>query len=91
MTEPRNYSPYQQKIIQRYYDNRDQLDEQKLSELVASLYLAEGKKKDKLWQQAEELMKRMKVREARIQHIMSSKNPSILAELVKDIAAGRST
>ena len=36
----RNYSPYQQKVIQRYYDNREQMDEQRLAELVTNLYLA---------------------------------------------------
>ena len=54
-----DFSPYQQKVIQRFYDSRDGLDEEKLSELVASLYLSEGKKRDKLWKQAEEIMIRL--------------------------------
>ena len=33
----REYSSYQKKVIQRYYDNRDQLDHQKLSELVTNI------------------------------------------------------
>ena len=41
---PREYSKYQQKVISRYYENRDQIDEQKLSELVTNLFLATGKK-----------------------------------------------
>ena len=40
----KKYSKYQQKVIQRYYENREQIDEQRLSELVTSLYLAEKKK-----------------------------------------------
>ncbi|HTI49581.1 MAG TPA: hypothetical protein VL475_01465 [Planctomycetaceae bacterium] len=36
-------TPYQQKIVRRYYDNRDDQDEQKLAELVTNLYLAAGK------------------------------------------------
>lgn len=84
-----DFSPYQQKVIQRFYDSRDGLDEEKLSELVASLYLAEGKKRDKLWKQAEEIMTRLKVPEYRMAHIMKSADPTILAEVVKDIQAGK--
>ena len=44
----RDYTPHQQKIIKRYYDNREQIDEQRLAELVTNLYLASDKKKKKL-------------------------------------------
>ena len=36
-------SKYQQKIIKNYYDNREAISLQRLSELVTELYLAEGK------------------------------------------------
>jgi hypothetical protein len=85
----RDYSRYQQKAIKRYYDNRDQLDEQRLSDLVANLYLAEGKKRAKLWETAEELMGRLNVPPTRIAHILKTADPAILAEVVKDIAAGK--
>ncbi|MDZ4688386.1 MAG: hypothetical protein SH850_25205 [Planctomycetaceae bacterium] len=84
----RDYSRFQQKAIKRYYDNRDQLDEQRLSDLVANLYLAEGKKRAKLWESAQELMTRLNVPPSRIEHILKTANPAILAEVVKDIAAG---
>jgi hypothetical protein len=84
----RDYTRFQQKAIKRYYDNRDQLDEQRLSELVASLYLAEGKKRAKLWESAKELMARLNVPPSRIEHVVKSADPAILAEVVKDIAAG---
>ena len=84
-----DFTPYQQKIIQRFYDGRDGIDEEKLSELVASLYLAEGKKRDKLWKQAEEIMIRLKVPEYRMAHIMKSADPTILASIVQDIQAGK--
>ncbi len=85
----RDYSRYQQKVIQRYYDNRDQVDEQRLSDLVANLYLAEGKKKVKLWDTAKELMGRLNVPPTRIEHVIATADPAILAEVVKDIAAGK--
>lgn len=85
----REYSRYQQKVIKRYYDNRDQMDEERLSELVASLYLAEGKKRAKLWETAQDLMVRLNVPPSRIVHILKAADPAILAEVVKDIAAGK--
>lgn len=85
----REYSAHQQKIIKRYYDNRDQIDRQKLSELGTELYLASGKKLEKLWASAEETMRRMKVPEGRIAHVMAKKDPSLVAEVVKDVEAGK--
>lgn len=84
----RNYSPYQQKVIQRYYDNREDIDQQKLSELVTNLYLAEGKKKAKLWEQAKDLMERLKIKENRVAHVIDSGDPTVLAEVVKDLQTG---
>jgi hypothetical protein len=84
----REYSSYQQKVIKRFYDNRDQMDEQRLSELVANLYLAEGKKQAKLWETAQELMGRLNVPPTRMAHIMKTANPALLAEVVQDIHKG---
>lgn len=84
----RDYTPHQQKIIKRYYDNREQIDEQRLAELVTNLYLASEKKKKKLWEQAEETMKRLKVPESRIAHVVKTADPAILADVVQDIQNG---
>ena len=81
----KNHSNYQQKVIKRYYDNREQIDEQRLSELVANLYLAEGKKRVKLWQTARDLMSRLKVPDGRVEHVVQTDDPAILAEVVKDL------
>ena len=83
-----DYSRYQQGIIKRYYENREQIDEQRLSELVTNLFLASGKKQEKLWQQAQELMERMKVPKSRIEHVIGSGDPTVLAEVVKDLQSG---
>lgn len=85
----RNYSAHQQKIIKRYYDNRDQMDDQRLSELAAELYLASDKKKVKLWETARELMTRLGVPTSRVEHVVKSADPAILAEVVKDLQAGK--
>lgn len=84
----RNYSSYQQKVIKRYYDNREDIDQQKLSELVTNLFLAEGKKREKLWVQAREIMERLKIKEPRVEHVMKSADPTVLAEVVKDLQTG---
>lgn len=85
----REYSNYQKKVISRYYENRDQIDEQRLSEMVTNLYLATSEKqKEKLWKSAEEIMKRFEVPDSRIEHIMTRRDPAILAEVVKDLQTG---
>ena len=89
MAAKREYSDYQRKVIGRFYENREQIDGQRLAELVTNLYLAEGKKRHKLWQTAEEVMLRLKVPETRVKHVMASDAPAILAEVVNDIQAGR--
>ena len=85
----REYSKYQQKVIRRYYDNRPQIDEQRLSELVTNLFLAEGKKRQKLWETAQGLMELLNVPKSRIEHVVATDDAAILAEVVKDIQAGR--
>lgn len=86
----REYSNYQKKIISRYYDNRDQIDEQRLSELVTNLYLATGEKqKVKLWKSVEDTMTRMKLPTTRIAHILEKQDPALLAEVVKDLQSGK--
>ena len=84
-----DHSDYQKKIIRRFYDNREQVDEQRLAELVTNLYLAEGKKKlEKLWTQAQETMLRLRVPQKRVEHLIQAKDAALIAEVVKEIEAG---
>jgi hypothetical protein len=85
---PREYSNHQKKIIKRFYDNREDIDSVKLSEITSDLYLAEGKKKDRLWKQAGEIMQRLNVPKSRIEHVLKTANPAILAEVVNDLQKG---
>ena len=87
MSGPKNYSAHQQKIIKRYYDNLDTIALQRLADLVGELYLAEGKKKDQVWQSAVNAMEKLEVTQARIDHLLSKKDPALLAELVKELQA----
>ncbi|WP_339733930.1 hypothetical protein [uncultured Gimesia sp.] len=83
-----DFSNYQKDVIKRYYDNRESIDQQKLSELCTNLFLTEGKKKEKLWERAQELMERLNVPPTRIAHVLKSADPAILAEVVQDIESG---
>jgi hypothetical protein len=85
----REYSRFQKKVIKSYYDNRPQMDEQRLSELVAELYLAGDKKKPKLWEAAKEIMLRLGTPQSRVDHVIKTADPVILAEVVKDVQSGK--
>ena len=85
----RDFSRFQKKVIQRYYDNRPEMDEQRLAELVAELYLASDKKKPKLWETAKEIMLRLGTPQSRVDHVLKTADPVILAEVVKDVQSGK--
>jgi hypothetical protein len=59
-------TPYQQKIVKRYYDNSDSLATQKLAELVSDLYLSTGKKRQRVWASLESAMQKLGVPQVRI-------------------------
>jgi len=85
-----NFTPHQQKIIKRYYENIDQISLQRLSEIVGDLYLSEGKKREKLWQSAVGCMEKLGVPAARIEHLLKEKKPELLANLVQEIHSSTS-
>ena len=80
-----NFSAHQQKIIKRYYNNLDTIQLQKLAETVTDLYLAEGKKVEKLWKTAVGAMQKLEVPQQRIDLLVKSQNLEQLAKLVKEL------
>jgi hypothetical protein len=80
-----DFTPYQQKIIKRYYENQDQIALQRLAELVSDLYLATGKKRQRVWESLELTMRKLNVPQTRIDHLKKQDNPALLAELVKEL------
>lgn len=80
-----DYSRHQQGIIKRYYRNLDKIQLQRLSELVTELFLAEGRKKDKLWESAAGAMTKLGVPDQRVNHLAAKKDPALLAALVKEL------
>ncbi|RUL83778.1 hypothetical protein [Tautonia sociabilis] len=83
----RDYSPYQQKIIKRYYENYDAIKAQRLADLATELYLAEGKKRDRLWKQVAEILTKLEFPASRIEHLLAQKNPELIVGILKELEA----
>lgn len=79
-----NRTPYQDKIIKRYYENRDTLSRQRLGELTTDLFLAEGKKRAGLWKRAAAAMKNLGFSEERIAHVLASDDPKMLLKVLEE-------
>lgn len=80
-----DHTPYQKKIIDRYYKNFDAIAFQRLSELASDLYLAEGKQKDKLWKRVEDALKKIEFPDSRIAHLMEKRDPQLLVAILKEL------
>lgn len=79
------YSPNQKKIISRYYDHREAIMLEKLSELVSELYLAEtDKQRERLWTRAAAAMKNLGVKPSIVAHLLEKRSPEILAANLQD-------
>ena len=78
-------SPYQQKIVKRYYNNYDSIQSQKLAEMVTEIYLAEGKKLDKLWVRVAEMLSKLEFPAARIEHLIQKRDPALLAGVMQEL------
>ena len=79
-----DYTRHQKKIIERYYDRRDEIMLAKLQEIVTELYLAEtDTKRDQLWKRAEKAMKALKVTDTVAQQILTQAKPEVLAKNVR--------
>ena len=78
-------TPYQDKIIRRYYQNQDQILLQRLGDLVTDLYLSEGQKRTRLWKRTAEILEKLKVPSTRVQHVCQSDNPALVAEVLKEL------
>ncbi len=78
-------SNYQQKVIKRYYKNRDAIMVQRLGELVTDLYLAEGKARQRIWKRVATAMEKLEVPPAQIEKLVDSDNPSLVANLVQEL------
>ena len=79
------YTRHLQGIIKRYSANQDVIQLQRLGELVTDLYLAEGKKREKVWKSIVTAMQKLGVPQSRIDHLVAQNKPELLANLVKEL------
>ena len=83
-----DFTPHQQKIIKRYYDNQDILQLQRLAEMVGELYLSTGKKRQGVWTRIVTAMQKLGVPPSRIDHLRQQDKAELVAELVKELEDG---
>ncbi len=75
-----DFTPHQRKIIERYYDRRDEIMLGRLQEIVTDLYLAERQiRLDRLWNRARKAMDTLKVPAGIVEHILTQRDPETLA------------
>lgn len=78
---------YQQSIVKNYYENLDTALVQRLGEQVTDLYLAEGKKRAKLWESIVKSLVKVGVPQKRIDHVVASDDARQLATLLQELWA----
>ena len=79
------YSKFQQKVIKRYYENRDSIALQRVQELVTELYLTTGKKRAKHWDSLALHLGKLGVKPETIAHLRSEDKPELVATLIKKL------
>jgi heme oxygenase len=82
-----DYSKYQQKVIKNYYENKEAISLQRLSEHVTELYLAEGKARAKRWKDIVKVLENLKVPASRIDNLLKKDDPAMLAKLLEELLA----
>jgi hypothetical protein len=82
-----DYTKYQQKVIQRYYDHRDGIALQRVQELVTELFLSEGKKRAKHWDSLALHLGKLGVKPDVIAHLRKEDKPELVATLVAKLTA----
>ena len=83
MTE-KNYSKFQQKVIKRYYDNRDSIGLQRAQELITELYLSEGKKRQRVWDSLAKNLEKAGVPASQIAHLREQDSRELVAKLISE-------
>lgn len=79
------FTKFQKKVIQNYYDNREGIALQRVSELVTELYLTTGKKRDKHWESLVLHLSKLGVAQKTIDHLRKEDKPELVASLVQKL------
>ncbi len=81
-------SPYQEKIVKRYYRNYDSIQAQRLADLTTDLYLAEGKAKERLWTKVGQILTKLEFPPTRVEHLLARRDPALLPGILKELEKG---
>tara|TARA_A100000171_G_scaffold53117_2_gene77123 strand:- start:8725 stop:8997 length:273 start_codon:yes stop_codon:yes gene_type:complete len=88
MSTGREFSSYQRKVINRYYDNLDTIVVTRLGEIVTDMALAGGdeKKLARLWKRAEQALERVKGQSNEVSQIIDQRDVEALARFVTKVS-----
>jgi hypothetical protein len=78
---------HQERIIKRYYDNRESISLQRVQELVTELYLTEGKVREKHWKSLGTHLEKLGVAPETIDHLLREQKPELVATLVAKLSS----
>ena len=78
-----NFTRHQQSIIKNNYKNRDDVAFQRAQELLTDLYLAEGKKLEKVWDSMFTNLERLGVPPDQLEHLKKERKPELIAKLLE--------
>lgn len=86
MAKGQFHSAYQKGIIKRYYENKDDINTQKLSEIVSDLYLETNAAKQKrLWASAETALVNLGANKELVAKVVAERNLGALAKLAEKL------
>ncbi len=86
MAKGQFHTAHQKGIIKRYYENKSDINSQKLGEIVSDLYLETNAAKQKrLWASAETALLNLGANKAQVDQIVAERNLPALAKLVEKI------
>jgi hypothetical protein len=78
-------SRYQRQVVKNYYENLDTALVQRLGEQVTDLYLAEGKKRTKIWGSVAKSLEKLEVAQSTIDRIVASDDAQQVAKLLQEL------
>ena len=84
--EGKGYTPYQQKVIRRFYENKDLRLIQKLGELVSNLYVETSeKKRESGWKRIKEILIDLKVHPHEVEFLIKDKNLAVISKKLAEV------
>lgn len=79
-------TPHQRGLVRRYYEHRDEMMVQKVSEIVSELYTCTDEKKaGRLWRSARTALLHLHPGKARVESVIAQRDLTALAQLVGEV------